>query len=186
MKKRHIIDPVELMHYAYERGQNVIGTSTACIIVLDDNNLQGANVGDSQFIVVRNSKVIIESEEQQVKFNMPYQIGTESNMTPRTHAERYVIPVQTGDYIVMGSDGLFDNLQNTAMVNSVKKGGSVTAIAKDIANKAFSHSRDSHIVTPFSKQAQQHNLLWCGGKPDDITVIVAKVVLSKTGKTKVK
>eukprot|EP01124_Arcella_intermedia_P033188 TRINITY_DN7883_c0_g1_i2.p1 TRINITY_DN7883_c0_g1~~TRINITY_DN7883_c0_g1_i2.p1 ORF type:complete len:118 (+),score=29.15 TRINITY_DN7883_c0_g1_i2:224-577(+) len=106
---------------------------------------------------------------------MPYQIGTDCDLTPKKDAQLYQLSLQPNDYIIMGTDGLFDNLKTSAMLNSIKK-GKCSGIAQDIANKAFVNSRKKNIVTPFAKLAKEHNVSWSGGKPDDITVLVAKVV----------
>ena len=50
------------------------GSCTACILVLEGNQLHVANLGDSGFLVVRNGKVVYKSEPQQVSFNYPYQL----------------------------------------------------------------------------------------------------------------
>ena len=57
------------------------GTSTACILALDDSKLHAANVGDSGFIVVRKQKVVFKSPSQQHRFNFPYQLGCPGTMS---------------------------------------------------------------------------------------------------------
>jgi len=132
-------------------------------------------LGDSQFVVIRNSEVLLESKEQQVKFNMPYQMGTRSDITPATHAEVYSLQVQPNDYIIMGTDGLFDNVFTKTMVNAVKRGKAPRDVARQLAMKAFEDSKRRNFKSPFEKLAKLHNEKWTGGKSDDITVIVAKV-----------
>ena len=69
----------------------VQGTSTACILALEDSKLHAANVGDSGFIVVRQQKVVFKSPSQQHRFNFPYQLGCPGTMsdTPE-HAEVHI------------------------------------------------------------------------------------------------
>jgi len=57
------------------------GTSTACILALEDSKLHAANVGDSGFIVVRKQKVVFKSPSQQHRFNFPYQLGCPGTMS---------------------------------------------------------------------------------------------------------
>jgi hypothetical protein len=52
------------------------GSATACIIVLDREDLQAANLGDSGFLVIRDSKVVFRSPPQQHDFNFPFQLGS--------------------------------------------------------------------------------------------------------------
>ena len=50
------------------------GSCTACILVLEGNQLHEASLGDSGFLVVRNGKVVYKSEPEQVSFDYPYQL----------------------------------------------------------------------------------------------------------------
>ena len=54
-----------------------IGSSTACIMVLDKKSqmLHSANLGDSGFLVIRHGSVVHQSSEQQHYFNTPYQLA---------------------------------------------------------------------------------------------------------------
>lgn len=56
-----------------------IGASTACVIGMDKiGRLFGVNLGDSGVRLVRDSKLIFRTKEQQHFFNCPYQLGTDS------------------------------------------------------------------------------------------------------------
>lgn len=54
-----------------------VGSSTACIVVLDrrSHRLHTCNLGDSGFLVVRGGEVIHRSNEQQHYFNTPFQLS---------------------------------------------------------------------------------------------------------------
>ena len=53
----------------------------------------------------------------------------------------------------------------------------VKTLAQDLIKLAVSNSKDKKIETPFSKNCKKrYNYKWEGGKPDDITVIVALIV----------
>ena len=43
-------------------------------------------------------------------FNFPLQLGTHSRDEPMKDAARYDVDVMKGDIVVLGSDGLMDNL----------------------------------------------------------------------------
>lgn len=66
-------------------------------------------IGDCSLMVLREGHILYVSEEQQHDLDYPYQIGTGSNDTP-SDGVRLLIPVQRGDIVIMGSDGIFDNL----------------------------------------------------------------------------
>jgi len=167
------------MQYAYEQAKGITGTSTACVLTLsDDLQLQASNLGDSRFIVVRESKVILCSEDQQIEWNMPYQIGSTSNMSPKTHANNYTLTLKANDYIVVGTDGLFDNLQHSEIISQLK-GDNCQSIAATILEKTINTSLNTRANTPFAKDAKKAGKPWYGGKQDDITVIVVKILSTR-------
>jgi len=136
-------------------------------------------------MVIRQGALLFQSESQQHQFNFPYQLGAESDDLPE-HAVLKDIGVNEGDVVVMGTDGLFDNVFPNEIVNIVSKtlgnekntkqlvevatkSSLAELIAKE-ASKMAKSPRDS----PFAKMAPNQ---WGfqGGKVDDITVIVALV-----------
>ena len=52
---------------------------------------------------------------------------------------------------------------------------SIQHITDSLANLARTHSFDPHYVSPFAKQARCEGINITGGKPDDITVLIAVV-----------
>lgn len=172
-------DPVEVMHEAYQYSSYVQGSSTCCIMVLDGIRLTAANLGDSGFMVIRGLEVVFRTKEQQHSFNFPYQIGTGSADKPQ-HAQRLYVEVQPGDLLIAGTDGLWDNLYDEDILDVVANASHDPAtIAQLIARQAHIVANDKDIISPFSKSARQNGYpLATGGKLDDITVIVGRVVLS--------
>jgi serine/threonine protein phosphatase PrpC len=71
--------------------------------------VRAANVGDSCFMVVRRGRVLFRSPSQQHEFNFPFQLGGEGS-DKVSDAQCFMVPVQVGDVVVMGTDGLFDNV----------------------------------------------------------------------------
>jgi len=173
-------DPVEVMSEAYNYSTYVQGSSTCCIVVLDGVRITTANLGDSGFMVVRGLDIIFRSKEQQHSFNFPYQIGTGSADKPH-HSQRITIDVQPGDIIITGTDGLWDNLYDDDILEIIANASSQdpASIAQLIARHAHLVANDKDIISPFSKSARSNGYpLATGGKLDDITVIVGRVVLS--------
>ncbi|KHG04706.1 hypothetical protein F383_29796 [Gossypium arboreum] len=94
-----------------------------------------------------------------------------------------------GDTIVMGSDGLFDNVFDGEIVSTLAAHSDVVEAAKALANLASNHSLDSRFDSPYTIEARSKGLdvpFWkkflgmklTGGKLDDITVIVGQVITS--------
>jgi protein phosphatase PTC7 len=71
-----------------------------------------ANLGDCSLLLIRNGNVVFQTKEMQHAFNFPLQIGTHSRDEPMKDAEKSEVEVEKGDVVVLGSDGLMDNLVN--------------------------------------------------------------------------
>lgn len=80
--------------------------------------LHVANIGDCRLLVWRDGKVVLHTTEQLHDFNYPYQLGARSSVQP-TDAAVLTLQLRPGDVIVLGSDGLFDNMTDQQVGESV-------------------------------------------------------------------
>lgn len=91
------------------------------------------------------------------------------------------------DFVVMGTDGLFDNLYDKDLescllpeVKLVKKDEFELSNPENVANcmsrKAYNLSKDRRYLSPFARGALEARIPYRGGKEDDITVIVTQIV----------
>lgn len=172
--------PVQILSIAYDNSNYITGSSTACILTLNDSELQSANLGDSGFMVLRGNEILFRSKEQQHSFNFPFQLGTGSTDKPE-HASVVNLKVEDGDVVVLGSDGLWDNVFENEIVEILNNEEfseelDPTRAANLIATKAHENAVSSTIDSPFAVNAQKHNISFNGGKMDDITVLVCKVM----------
>eukprot|EP00403_Amphidinium_massartii_P035095 CAMPEP_0178432902 /NCGR_PEP_ID=MMETSP0689_2-20121128/32630_1 /TAXON_ID=160604 /ORGANISM="Amphidinium massartii, Strain CS-259" /LENGTH=581 /DNA_ID=CAMNT_0020054915 /DNA_START=74 /DNA_END=1819 /DNA_ORIENTATION=- len=169
---------------------------------------------------------VSRTKEQQHQFNLPYQLSRlprpvdyfnlmhdgkgqlvcaakraeGKKMDEPSDADPYSWKVQPGDLLVMGSDGLFDNLYQreikdicdcaTSPFDVDGLGGSKTIdstqqhleeelasrLAIAIAQAAFLKSIDKNGNVPFNDNAKKFNVNHTGGKTDDITCVCAWVV----------
>ncbi|KAJ1873511.1 hypothetical protein LPJ55_002259 [Coemansia sp. RSA 990] len=117
--------PVDVLRRAYEitademAARAVRGSSTACVVVLRGDELRVANLGDCGLTVVRQGDMVYRTEEQQHSFNFPYQLGTEAHADAPSDAQVFRLKVQKGDVVVVGSDGVFDNLFDEDILEEV-------------------------------------------------------------------
>lgn len=163
------------------------------------------------------------------EFGCPYQLGHHRYANSPCDADLAALPVVSGDVIIMGSDGLLDNMSELEVVAEVSRliasGAKPGAMAQRIAKVgggmcgcgsvcrqvaciqrlqhmaaglwrhtcaqdlgsafccgaarvqvAFDNSIDKHRVTPYSRAATEaFDMVYSGGKPDDITVLVAVI-----------
>uniref|UniRef100_A0A6V3UN66 Protein phosphatase n=1 Tax=Lotharella globosa TaxID=91324 RepID=A0A6V3UN66_9EUKA len=189
------VDPADVLAYAQENTA-LPGASTATVLQLNGTTgvVRYANVGDSGIRLIRGDKVVFASEPLMHTFNCPYQLAyTRLSPFAQTVANATIedFSVQPGDVLVVGTDGLYDNLYDADIVEIVSdhtqdrtsSSSSYDAsktIARALASMAFSKSQDMEYLSPFAKtkramQGPLHFRPAQGGKPDDITVVVGIV-----------
>ena len=114
--QRLLIDGVELTRET--------GSCTVCIasLALDEPQLLTANLGDSGFLHLRKNGLdlvsIFRSQEQQHSFNFPYQVGTGGDDPAKAESKTH--EVCHNDILVLGTDGLFDNLFDVRIIELIK------------------------------------------------------------------
>lgn len=202
--------PINLLEQSYKtlleskNNKLLVGSSTACILLFhhDTNYLHTCNLGDSGFCVIRNNRIIHRSQEQQHYFNSPYQIAILPNLSnEHTDAPQEVphrdddslfndspesaiassIELDEGDFILVATDGLWDNLTESHLlfeISKIKKNCLIDELEKaanNLARKAIELALDPDYISPFAKSAKKHGINIKGGKPDDITVLLARV-----------
>ncbi|KAF5192527.1 phosphatase PTC7-like protein [Thalictrum thalictroides] len=167
-----------------------VGSATVVVAMLEKNRiLKIANVGDCGLQVIRQGKIYFSTSPQEHYFDCPYQLS--SQVAGQTYLDAVVSEVELleGDTIVMGSDGLFDNVFDHEIVSIITRFNDVAEAAKALATLANNHSRDNNFDSPYTIEARRRGYdipLWkkvlgkklTGGKLDDITVIIGRVISS--------
>jgi len=179
------------------------GVSTALLLMLQQHPnfkvsdnldpserwLYGAVVGDSAFLVIRDGKKMYRSSQHYYQFDHPYHFGNEMmGKLLETDIQLKSVRVKRGDIIVSGSDGLFDNMWDheiVEVVNEVAKANQgnnedpvdTLRLAEAIVDRAHQFSRDDSRRSPYGEYAERETgYLFFGGREDDITAIVSRVV----------
>ena len=147
--------------------------STLCMVTLEKTQpvLNGAYIGDSGYVIFRffiyifflifpllylsfventnELKLVYESPEQTKGFNFPYQIGNPGDSP--TSALSQIHEVKHNDIVVVGSDGLFDNVENEMIREILQKAildsrkiGDIKKTCLQIGNLAYSLSLDKY------------------------------------------
>jgi len=191
-------DVLRVLQFAMKhlRRAGTQGSSTACIVLIDtlQGRLAAANVGDSGFVLLgrgagshrgANSgrgqlQIRYRSPQQEHSFGHPYQLGHHDAADEPEDAMLTTMPVYPGDIIVIGSDGLFDNLHDEEIVELVQaealQENSPSGIAHKLAFAAFGASVDKKRGTPYSLGASSaFDMVYNGGKRDDITAVVMEL-----------
>ncbi|XP_062014638.1 probable protein phosphatase 2C 55 [Rosa rugosa] len=176
-----VINPRKVLEEAFSNTKNIQGSSTACIVTLNKDVLHYANVGDSGFMLFRNNKCLFRSSTQQHRFNCPFQLGNAPRSDHPSSATGVPVRVIPGDVIVLGTDGLLDNMfgrEIEQVLEDKTDEGDVDPemLAGIIAELALYNSFDRFNPSPFSVSAKKAGVKHVGGKVDDITVIVAAIM----------
>nr|XP_016513604.1 PREDICTED: probable protein phosphatase 2C 26 [Nicotiana tabacum] len=163
-----------------------IGSATAIVAMFENGILKIASVGDCGLRIVRKGQMIFSTFPQEHYFDCPYQLSSEA--VTQTYLDAIVssVDLKEGDTIIMGSDGLFDNVFDQEIVSVMTTHDDVSNAAKALAELAKNHSVDIKFDSPYSLEARERgfDVPWwkkvfgmklTGGKLDDITVIVGKV-----------
>mmetsp|Transcript_3643 Transcript_3643/g.6375 ORF Transcript_3643/g.6375 Transcript_3643/m.6375 type:complete len:390 (+) Transcript_3643:323-1492(+) len=178
-------NPQKIIQVAYDNS-NSTGSATMCCLTLQDDALKAANLGDSKFLLLRPTsnglRVVGESEAQQHYFNCPLQLGKGSNDMP-SNADTYEYRTEEGDIVIMGTDGLFDNLGTDEVIDALESLGfalsndleTLEKLASHLSTTALLVSQNANVMTPFARSARDQGFEYQGGKLDDITVVIAVV-----------
>lgn len=133
--------------------------------------------------------VAFRSPQQLRGFNAPYQLGRapdspEMEADPRFEtphdASLVRVPIRNGDLVVLGTDGLYDNMPESEVLAVVAAHayGTEAEVATALADRALHLSLSKDVDSPFAILAKDNDIMWGGGRPDDITVVVSRVVLA--------
>mmetsp|Transcript_41000 Transcript_41000/g.94028 ORF Transcript_41000/g.94028 Transcript_41000/m.94028 type:complete len:269 (+) Transcript_41000:1-807(+) len=161
------------------RRQRGSGDAEGAIGTLDAYGAADSRKGGSYYVAFR-------SPQQLRGFNAPYQLGRapdspEDSPDPRFEtpqdADLVRVPVRSGDIVVLATDGLFDNMPENEVLRVVEEceGEDEERLSRRIALRAQELSLDRTIDSPFAILAKDNDIMWGGGRPDDITVIACRI-----------
>lgn len=173
------------------------GSSTMLVCSIVDDVVSVANLGDCSCLILRDvqtagpnqvtPEVIYRSEEMQHDFNYPYQLGRTSKDSI-SDVKRAEIAVKPNDVIILGSDGVFDNvyddtmiqiisdrLQDASLKSPMEVNRALWKVTHQIVEKAAENSRTKGAATPHVEAAMEQGILLEIGKPDDMTLLIALV-----------
>jgi len=186
--------PSEILERAYEKNliDGIKGSSTACIlrINLDTGELISTNVGDSGYVIVttvkdRNGSVPMlryRSIEKEHHMGCPHQLGSHNSDTnPLQNADKNSTQLHPGEFLVIATDGVFDNVLGKDIIKIVGESG-LSAMDKccSILNKCYDNVTDKSSDTPFSREAStEMNMIFSGGKDDDMSCLVLQIMPSR-------
>ena len=110
----------------------------------------------------------------------PRQLGGGSSDRPSDGAV-FEAAVYPGDVVLLATDGLFDNAYPEEICQAVVQGAQFKETpeetSKALADLAFKNATDNSKLSPWAAEARKHGYFSTGGgKMDDVTVVVSKVI----------
>lgn len=174
------VDQLQALLFAEEacRLEKTIGSCTTCLLSLDEvsQTISIATLGDCGALLLRKKvatgeyEVMHQTKAQYHAENLPYQVGANFTSTclqevvgfdsPKL-AQLNFIPIQQKDLIILGSDGIFDNLfpeEISQCVSNVCKqtselttGEQLAQISNTLGSKCTERAQNTVVVTPWSQ-----------------------------------
>jgi protein phosphatase PTC7 len=180
----HLSDPRTILTEAYGKlDLRIPGSTTALVAQVKPNGLHVCNVGDSALSVLRGYRSIFQTKDTVFGFNFPYQLGSRGQVLP-IHGSYDVVEIRIGDVLLLGTDGLWDNVWMGKIEEEIAAAGragvDAAALAKRIAANlselAHANGKDRTFFSPFAQEAARAGFRHLGGKLDDVTVLASIVV----------
>ena len=177
--------------------QSLEGSSTLVFGMLSGKYLKMISIGDSKMYIIRDGEIIKSNAEQMVSSLCPQQIGTHTlSKIPSEIAWVDSVKLELGDIIVMCSDGISDNLYDWEIAHYVDtllnlQRDNLREATNKLLIKAKEIAFDDNIGTPYSEQVNAYNAkkkrnkFVTGGKLDDMSLCIAKVVSNEKTSNKV-
>ena len=144
------VTPKDILIKSYQqvnqdaKKEAIVGSTTALICLLRDEELRITNIGDCGLMLIREGEPVFRNEEQQHSFNFPFQLGTSSRDQPKD-AQSFNVKVKEGDILVLGTDGLFDNVFDEDIIQ----------IVNENCNKNVVFSEPQRIADALLKKARE-------------------------------
>ncbi|VDN09690.1 unnamed protein product [Dibothriocephalus latus] len=164
-------------HEVLEAKTPLLGSATFCIISLcrSDGRLYTVCLGDSGYLIIRRGGILQRSAHQKHALNTPFQLAC---LPPNEHghfhrdgpeqAIQSSVKLEPGDIVVVGTDGLFDNLTDSMILQEVQplEGVKCTSESDDLldlcatrlVNCARHAAENPNFVSPFANEARQYGL----------------------------
>ncbi|PJF17508.1 hypothetical protein PSACC_02679 [Paramicrosporidium saccamoebae] len=147
------------------------GAATLSAAYRRDNTLYVLTLGDSEARVVRDGQVVYRSPRQRTGRKHEQLAAHRPDSVTRMIID--AIPIQADDYVLLATDGLWDNLSEADVVAEVV--GTVKVAARSVMERAL-QAKEGKRQCIRSKDGDKIDVEECvGGRRDDITVLIAKV-----------
>lgn len=161
------------------------GSSTLLVAMIIDSELKLLNIGDSRIFVIRNGELVKTNTEQYISKMCPQQVGTTDTVKLPSQVVQYSdLHLEENDILLLCSDGITDNLFQDEILSFVNSHlNSDRSNLGEVCHRLMIHAKsiafDNYCVSPYVEKVNDiGNNFITGGKLDDISVCLAKVVMN--------
>ena len=206
--------PYEAVNRSYDAiDKTIVGSTTVSVAQLislaqyEQRKLQQSNdfeiqpnftafvefytIGDSLCSIMRPGVgTVFTTNKTAHEFNFPYQLGSRQ-VSEVNDGTIEIFPIQTGDFLLCSSDGVWDNLFPAEILDIIEKEmkknninekeekdvqklqNFVKQAARQIVRQSYIRGSKHNTETPFSNSAAKAGLDFIGGKLDDTTAVLS-------------
>ncbi|ODV72582.1 PP2C family protein-serine/threonine phosphatase [Cyberlindnera jadinii NRRL Y-1542] len=161
------------------------GSSTLMVAMIIDSELKILNIGDSRIFIIRDGQIAWTNREQYIADLCPEQVGTTDKVKlPSQVVEFSDFHLEEDDLLMLCSDGITDNLYEDELLEFInshlnKDHTNLGEVCHKLMIKAKSVAFDNYCVSPYVEKINEiGNNFITGGKLDDISVCLARVVMN--------
>lgn len=174
-------ESLEIMHH-----QEFKGSSTLVAGMIIDKNLKIISIGDSKIFIIRDGEIIGTNQEQYFANLCPQQVGTQENCKlPSEIVEYFDLELKKDDLILICSDGVTDNLYPDEILKLIndtvnKDKTNLQQVCNKLLITVKQTAFDNYCVTPYVEKVNEMSSSFItGGKLDDTSICISKVVLNE-------
>ncbi|SCM22995.1 protein phosphatase, putative [Plasmodium chabaudi adami] len=163
----------DAIEYAYENNYYKGEISFCAIVMNDDNTISASIIGNQQYIIIRDGKIVHKGKHPKNSFGVLYTIGTNKNIDT-SDVMNEVVPVEKDDIIISGSNiiwGTLDDDQILAIASSID----FSMLSKAIARSTYIYAIEELRNTSYTSESIGFINEKCLGVRDDISVACARI-----------
>lgn len=171
--------------YVHSRSRGALNAAAEACNVADVEYGTTHATGVARLDATHHNEAGASSQQLEVKsrstplehhFGWPFQLGTHPASDSASDANECEFTMRDGDVLLVGTDGLWDNLHESEVAEEAERSlnRGAAAVARSLASRAYESSLDQDRITPYALHASnEFEMVYHGGKRDDIAVVCA-------------
>ncbi|SCN61821.1 protein phosphatase, putative [Plasmodium chabaudi adami] len=163
----------DAIEYAYQNNYYNGEISFCAIVMNGDNTISVSIIGNQQYIIIRDGKIVHKGKYQKYSYEMLYTIRPDSDLGTYDVMNE-VIPVEKGDIIISGSNIIWATLDDDQIL-AIASTVDFSMLSKAIARSAYIYAIEEVRNTSYTSESIGFINEKCRGISDDISVACARI-----------